>query len=210
MSKKRGIVLSAPDKRLAATAKSRGLGVVVDAGLPLAFAKTLFVEPGTCVPWDLLPAAWHFLERWDCAVPLWRYGVVAADVGPAAERKRTQAIVRDLRVLLHAIELLLVHDNEDGRALLAAYREERSGATELRLAFLRAFYRVKPRCCILPRSWLANIQARAVTAARRSRRSRGKRLVQVEIMPGRYVQCHAGDEEQVRALWRGRMKRGRK
>ena len=82
MSKKKGIVLSGPDKGIEAKAKNLGLGVTIDPELPMAFPKTLFVEPGTRVPWDLLSAAWHFLERWD-AVDL----VEAEALKPLLERR---------------------------------------------------------------------------------------------------------------------------
>lgn len=198
----KGLVLSGPDKTIEMMASSRRLGVTVDPGMGLAYDKTLFVDPGTEVPWDLLPAAWHFLERWDAAVPLWRYGVTAADVGPKTERKRTEAIARDLRVLLHAVELLFIRDNADGQALLEAYREELEGSQEKRLAFLRAFYRVKPRLCVLPRSWLARVFQRSKmdATALRGKRETVPALVTVEIGPNRFVQCHEGDEQKVLAM----------
>lgn len=213
MSATKGIVLTGPDAAIEGKAKSGKLEVVVDPERPLAYDKTMFVEPGTRVPWDLLPAAWHFLERWDAAVPLWRYGVTAADVGMPEERKRTQADVRDLRVLLHAVELLFVRDNEDGRALMDAYRAELADADgnpcEKRLAFLRAMYRAKPRVCVLPRSWVAEVAERSAQDSRTamSLRKRKTPLVAVEIGPGHYVQCHIGDEEKVRAMFAAR--RGR-
>lgn len=189
----KGIVLPVPDKKVETLAKQHKLQVTIDEGLPLAYDKTLFTQPGTGVPWDLLPAAWHFLERWDAAVPLWRYGVNATDVGTPAERKRTQAVIRDLRVLLHSVELLFVRDNEDGRALMAAYRQELDDG-DGRLAFLRAFYRTKPRLCVLPATWLAEV-AQGYVPPRLPRHSP---LVQVEIGPGSFVRCRPENVEKVR------------
>ena len=60
-------------------------------------------------------------------MPLWRYGKTAQSVGTKAERKRTRAVIRDLRVLLHSVELLFVRANEPGRALMDAYRQELEG-----------------------------------------------------------------------------------
>jgi len=193
----RGIVLSEPDKKMEALAKQHGLPVTVDADLPLAYDKTLFVASGTTVPWDLLPAAWHFLQRWDAAVPLWRYGVNACDVGGKEEQQRTKEVVRDLRVLLHSYELLFVRKNAAGRALRDAFLEELQDSEDPRLAFLRAFYRVKPRLCVLPRSWLAEVQqysgARSPSPPRKH-----PTLVQVQIGPGRYVRCRPENVEKVR------------
>jgi hypothetical protein len=215
----KGIVLLKADKSIEERAKREGLGVrVAGKGADIAplrngrlpFAKTLYLGEGTKPPWDLLPAAWHFLERWDAAVPLWRYGVTAEDAGTKGERARTKEIVRDLRVLLHAVELLFVRDNADGRALVEAWGEEIENLKskienpDQRLAFLRAMYRVKPRVCVLPRSWLAEVQARSKQDARAAKlKKRRTPLVRVEVLPGRFVQCHQGDEELVKKRFAG-------
>jgi hypothetical protein len=209
----KGIVLLGADRQIEKLADGKGLNVVVDPEMGMPWDKVVFVEPGTEVPWDLLPAAWHFLERWDAAVPLWRYSVNAADVGSKAERKTTQSVIRDLRVLLHAVELLFVRNNGDGQALIHAYRQERAQGDDKRLAFLRAYYETKPRLCVLPRTWLRKIHERSKMDARATSRSRsqrptGKRLVTVEIAPGRFVKCHPGDEEKVIAMHTGGRRHG--
>ena len=135
MAKKRaiGIVLAGPDQDIQKRAAGKSFDVVVDPKMPLAFYKTLFVEPGTQIPWDLLPAAWHFLERWDAAVPLWRYGITAEEVGSSQDRKHTQAIIRDLRVLLHAVELLFIRGSELGKELHQIYVDQLAGGGDKRL-----------------------------------------------------------------------------
>ncbi len=201
-----GIVLPAEDVTIAARAKRAKLEVVVDKSRPFAFEKTLFAEPGVLVPWDLLPAAWNFLARWDAAIPLWRYGMTANDVGSQPEREATRIIVRDLRVLLHSWELLFVRRNEAGCALIETWKQECAKGAEKRLAFLRALYIVKPRVCVLPTSWLANIRTDSVQAVARGRsmpaHNTGKPLIKVEVAPGRYVKCRPGDEEKVREQFR--------
>lgn len=223
----RGIVLRCNDEVIEGRAKAAGLKVVVSDSFEIPFEKTLFVEAGTRVPWDLLPAAWDFLDRWDAAVPLWRYGVLAADVGTAEERKLTAGIVGDLRVLLHAVELVFVRNNMVGKMLMATWGAEcgadgspstespstSSGDGDRRMAFLRALYQVKPRLCVLPTSWLAEVRdyGRQVMGGRRVRQrpiNAGKPLVTVELEPGRFVKCHAGDEERVRANFE-RQRKGR-
>ncbi len=195
------------DEVITSRAKSSGLKVVVSNEYEIPYEKTLFVEAGTRVPFDLLPAAWYFLDRWDAAVPLWRYGVTAADVGKPEERKLTEMIVRDLRVLLHSTELLFVRRNGAGQSLMKAWQEECVKGEDRRLAFLRALYVIKPRLCALPTTWL--IEARQFRGQsgwsrhqlRGSVRSpnAGKALVTVELSPGRFVKVHAGDEEKVLA-----------
>jgi hypothetical protein len=118
----------------------------------------LVVEPeAVVVPWDLVPFGLRFVERWDIAVPLWRYGVLAADIGTPEERARTQAVIRDLRVLLYCHELLFFRDDAPARDFLAAWRDECATGDERRLAFLRALYRVKPRLCALPCNWMREV-----------------------------------------------------
>lgn len=205
-----GIVLLGEDKRIAAKAKLAHLDVIVDASMPLAFDKTLFVSPGTPVPWDLLPAGWRFLDHWDGAVPLFRYGATADTLGSDSERKATAAVVRDLRVLTHSVELLFVRDNEDGRALMEAYRREIAAGGERRLAFLRAYYQTKPRLCVLPVTWLADVRERSQKDARsmRSIQDGGVMpLARVEIAPGRFVKCRAGEEARILRQYEQRSQR---
>lgn len=217
-----GIVLIGRDAKIEARAKREKLPVLFGDYSSPPWERTLFVRAGTAVPWDLVPFGFHFIERWDAAVPLWRYGVLAQDVGGPAEQTRTKAIVRDLRVLLYSHELLFVRNSEAGQALMRAFVEElgetpphpdpraserlphQNGGEGARLAFLRAMYRTKPRLCVLPRSWLADVlerseqDARTKASTRRAART-GVPLVRVEITPGRFVQCYRGDEEKVKA-----------
>ncbi len=165
----RGIVLRGPDRALQAKAESLRLGVVVAAGLPtsLPFDQTLLVAPRTPVPWAALDKAMQFLKRWDAVVPLWRYGVLAGDLGTAGERRITEALTLDLRIPVYACELLFVRRNEAGQALLSAWREECGRGQDERLAFLRALARVKPRLCVLPTAWLDGAPRLAVAGTRR-------------------------------------------
>ena len=227
------MILRELDKTMQTRAKRAGLRVVIPEG-PASeeeFDRAIIVEPGTKVPWDLIGFGLHFLERWDAAVPMWRYGVNASDVGEKAERKRTQAIVRDLRVLLHSYELLFIRGNEPGRALLRTWESEREGGGDARLAFLRALYQVKPRLCVLPRSWLADVQQRAPTAAAAGRcrnrratrgttqrtergaprreRTTGVKMIRLEVAPGRYVRCNPDDAEKVKAQYESKLHRRR-
>lgn len=191
----KGILLLGTDKTIEGRAR-RHKAVLHQADTPaLPFEKTLITSPGVRVPWDLLPAAWGFLDKWDAAVPLWRYDVTAVSVGTAEEREMTQAIIRDLRVLMHSTELLFVRRNEAGQALVDTWLAEIERGGDKRLAFLRAVYQVKPRLCVLPVSWLVETAVATIAPARR--RPAVGRLVQVELAPGRLVKCYAGDEERV-------------
>jgi len=210
-----GIVLMRRGTKIS-TSNARKLQLDVRKGgnWSLPFERTLFLSGDYTVPWDLLPSGFHFLQRWDAAAPLWRYGVLAADVGTDAERKRTAKLALDLRVPLYEPALLFVQANEAGRALMKAWRAECRPGDDERLAFLRALHIVKPRFCALPRSWLAEEERRAKqdAATDRNVRKTVKPLVRLELAPGRFVKCRAGDEEKVKAhfasLQRGRNQQG--
>ena len=209
-----GMVLRGEDAGIATRAKAAGLEVTTGPWGPPPYDKTVFVAPGIRVPLDMLPAGRHFLDKWDAVAPLYQYGVTGADVGSDEERRRTAALIRDLRVPLYAHELLFVRDNEAGRALMAALVEELAESAEPRLAFLRAFYRVKPRLCAVPATWLSDVHKRTFPAGsmRGARRQTPTSpLVEVEIGPGRSVKCHRGDEEKVLAQFaqQGRRRHGR-
>lgn len=200
-----GLVLRAADGSANSRAKKAGLALTVTDSWGLPFQRTLFVAPGTIIPWDLIPAGMHFLERWDVAAPLWRYGVLAKDQGGPHDQKRTEAVIRDLRVLLYAHELLFVRDRPDGLRFLETWRAEcgdgDGAGSDERLAFLRALYQVKPLFCALPRSWLADLQKRSEQDARTARSramSHQQVMVRVQIGPNVFVSCPEGQEEKTK------------
>lgn len=198
----RGIVLLGPDKAIQAKAKSIKLDVMVaeEIPLPLPFDQTLVVAPKATVPWDLLEAGWGFLVRWDAAAPLWRYQVLCGDLGTKEERAATEKRTLDLRVPTYACELLFVNRAGDGGALAAAWARECAGGADRRLAFSRALCEVKPRFCVLPCSWLAEVRERNQQDARSMQSiaaASALPLVRVEVAPGRFVKCRAGEELRV-------------
>jgi hypothetical protein len=191
-----GIVIPAYDKALIQKAHGLGLAVSVTEELAISFDRTLLLGPGATVPWELLAAAWHFLERWEAAAPLWRYGVLAADVGTKVEQERTRALTFDLRLPLYASELLFLRQCDAAQALLDSWQAEQAGGAEPRLAFLRALHQTKPLFLALPRSWLKE-GAGKPEAPRRPVGGMTK-LVNVEIAPGRYVCCRPEEVEEYR------------
>lgn len=192
-----GIVLVGRDELTETRAKRFGLQLELTAELPatLPFRKTLVVEAGVRVPFDYLPAAWQLLDRWDAAVPFWKYTETATQIGTDTDREATRVVIRDLRVLLHAVEFMFLQRSEAGNELWATWLEELKVGGDRRLAFLRAYYRVKPKLCVLPTSWLVPAALPVIEVKKKPRSAR--RLVRVELAPGRFVQVHRGDEERV-------------
>jgi len=214
----RGIVLREQDNRIRKAAKRLQLSTEVREDGSTPFDRTLFIRPGlNKVPWELLNVGFEFLDKWEAAAPIWRYDTLAVDVAKGEDRKRTEALMRDLRVPLYAHELLFVRpDTPGGKALLETWQEEEASGGEPRLAFLRALYRVKPLFLALPRSWLgqdrerhiSHMVARPRAATRRSRGETADVLVKVRVGPGRYVNCKPDEVDQVQEQWqRQRMTR---
>jgi hypothetical protein len=198
-----GIVIRQEDMVARSKAAKCGMSVDIRSDWALPWPRTLFIAPGTCVPWDLVAVGISFLARWDVAAPFWRAGTLAKDLGTAAERERTAAILHDLRVPVYSHELLFVRKSAAGEAFLSSWRAEcglaDKGGDE-RLAFLRALYTVKPAFCVLPRLWLADLAQREVSdrqVAHRHAAQHGEPLIRVEIAPGRFVRCHEGDRAQI-------------
>ena len=196
------------DRTAEAWGKKYGYRHVVQDGWAFPEERTLFVANGAAIPYSLLEAGFAFLERWEVAAPLWRYGTLAKDVGTPSDRARTEAVALDLRVLLYGHELLFVRRGSDGERFLETWRQECAGGDE-RLAFLRALHLVKPLFCALPCAWLSGDAQRGATGRRdkvfavaggalmevRPGKDQAPQLVQVQIAPGRYVQCKPGEEE---------------
>lgn len=207
-----GIILSAPDETIQAQAKAHGYTVVLSSSPAIVFERALIVEPKAYIRWDLVPAGFDFVQKWDAAVSLWRYEALAAEIGTPSERERTVQFTLDERVLVLAPELLFVRNSPEARALLDAWHEERKYGNDNRLAFLRAYYRVKPRLCVLPCSWNGPsntvrppakvwerpVQEAPVSARLLRRQQEAAKLVSVEIAPGRYVRCAPGREEELK------------
>lgn len=194
----KGLVIRKDDKVARAMSKKCGVAIEMRDDWALPFERTLFISPGTCVPWDLVCPGFEFLQRWDAAAPLWRYGAMAADLGTPDERKRTQSLTHDLRLLVFAPEMLFVRRSDAGQTFITTWRDECAHGDE-RLAFLRALYLVKPLFCALPRSWLADLAQREhadVIAQQQVRRV--EPLITIEIQPGRFIKCHRSDEAKVR------------
>ena len=87
---------------------------------------------------------------WDIAVPIKSYAKLTKDLGTEADRKRTEAIIHDLRVPYYNTHLLFVRRNETTQLLMGSwYKEMRDGGDEC-LAFMRALYQIKPLILPLP------------------------------------------------------------
>lgn len=130
------------------------LGVVEGEAPSLPFAKTLIWDGNCPLRRELLPVGFSFLDIWEIAAPLLSYEKLAGALGTAEERERTQTIVRDLRVPVYDTRLIFARRCDTIARLFAEWTQERGAGEDDRLAFLRAFYRVKPLMLALPVTWI--------------------------------------------------------
>jgi hypothetical protein len=145
-----GIVVRAGGER---RARKMWPGLEVMEGEPgLEFRRTLYWDTARPVRPELVSAGFGWLEQWEVAVPLGSYERLARDIGNEAERAKTAAVIRDLRVPFYETGLMFLRRCQRVEGLLAAWRAETG---ERRLAFLRALYRVKPLVLALPVEWVS-------------------------------------------------------
>jgi len=202
------LILRQEDGQARQWARRLKLQLLVTDSWELRGDRCLFASSARVIPWHMVGAGYRFLNAWDAAAPLWRYNVLAGDIGEPGERARTEKIIRDLRVPLYAPELLFVANTETGRELVRVWREEARGDADERLAFLRAMHLVKPRLCTLPTIWLSEVALSDGSARVKAKPGAPQNLVSVEILPGRYVRCKPGEEAAVKARF-DRMLQGR-
>lgn len=117
--------------------------------------RMVFVEPSLVVRTAVIPVGLRLLETWDAAAPLYSYETLAVQLGDAAERARTADVIGDLRVPVYETRLLFLRRTPATQDLLDVWMQQREGSSDDRLAFLRAFFLVKPRLLPLPTTWAA-------------------------------------------------------
>ena len=99
---------------------------------------------------ELIPTGLTLVEKWEIAVPLYDYKVLACHIGTEEERDLTKDAIRDLRVPFYDIRFMFVHRTPDTIRLFTQWEQEQGNRY---LAFLRAIYQVKPLVLALPATW---------------------------------------------------------
>jgi hypothetical protein len=123
---------------------------VEEAPLCLPFERTVLWDTTAPVQAGFFAVGLALLDKWEIAVPLFDYDILAQSIGDEAERKATKAVIRDLRVPVYDARLIFVRRNPETEALIKEWGEEPG---DRRLAFMRALYRRKPFILALPCSW---------------------------------------------------------
>ncbi len=129
------------------------IGIVSGQTPDIPFGKTLIWQPALPLKAHLLPVGFHFLERWQIALPLRDYDELALMVGTEMQREQARQILHDPRVPLYDTRLIFARRCDDTLALIAQWQEQVAAGQEERLAFLVALYQVKPLVLALPIEW---------------------------------------------------------
>ncbi len=126
---------------------------IVEGEPSLPFKRTIVWDGQANINPALIPVGLSLIEsdRWEIAVPLHDYKMLAVQVGSEEERAATKAIIRDLRVPLYSTALMFARKTPDTERLFKLWNAD-EGENRM-LAFLRSLYRVKPFILALPVNW---------------------------------------------------------
>ncbi len=151
-----GIAFTGDAKAAGEYLKAQRIGIQIQQGVKLPWPRTLIWQVG-CGLWPgLVGVGFKLLKTWQVAIPLCRYDILTRDVGTPEDRAATEAIVHDLRVPLYEVRQMYMQCCDDTRRLLDVWDEEQARVQggDVRLAFLRALFTVKPFVLALPCSWV--------------------------------------------------------
>jgi hypothetical protein len=98
----------------------------------------------------LIPVGLNLLEKWEIAVPISDYNLLARDIGTDEERARTKELIHDLRVPVYDTRLIFARNCVAVEQLFEMWHKEQG---DERLSFLRCLYVVKPYVLALPSIW---------------------------------------------------------
>jgi len=135
-----------------------GLEITHSEDYTLKYLYTLFWNGGS-LRTELLPISFELLKKWEIAIPIGDFNVLAANVGSEVDRRLTKSVLGDLRVPLYDVRQIYARRCSAVQTLLDAWKleQEKVPGGDSRLAFLRALY-VNPLLILaLPPSWTVGI-----------------------------------------------------
>ena len=144
-----------PDTRAYIDAIGKLHWAYASEGIPadLPFTETLILNPTFMPRVDLLVVGFNLLKKFQMAVPIRDYKLLASQIGTEAQREQAVAVLRDLRVPLRDTRLVFMRRCSATKDLMKLWSELTTAGQDERLAFMMAFYTVKPLVCDLPASW---------------------------------------------------------
>jgi hypothetical protein len=121
----------------------------------LQFSKTMLLDGNfKRINHNLIPIGFKMLDKFQICVPLHSYQELACNLGTEQEKKITQEIVHDLRCMVFEPRFMFVRRCPDMERLLKLFEKEKKRGKDVKLAFLRAMYQIKPLILHLPVTWI--------------------------------------------------------
>lgn len=139
----RGVLLESQRVNLAA----RFPGVPIEEYRGQQHGRFLLWDLSANLRQDLILTGFGLLAKWQLAMPLLNYDILAQNIGTAEEQAETKAVIRDLRVPVYDCRVIFVRQCSETRRLLELWQGGE-------LAFLRALYQARPIVNALPPSWV--------------------------------------------------------
>lgn len=149
-----GIVLVDVSQHVQSQIAALGIETQRAARPAIPYARTLILQGEVDIRSSLFPAGFNLLSKWQVVAPLYSYDKLALHLGTEKEREMTKKVIHDLRVPVYDMRVLFLRKCPDTVELLDCWRSELKAGSDQRLAFMRAYYRVKPQLCAVPTTWL--------------------------------------------------------
>jgi len=153
-----GIVTSVRDIRLpklGSAANALSISYSLEPMIPYLYT---FYYTGGKFREEMLPISFDQLQKWEAAVPIESFDILAESIGTVKERNYTLKIIGDLRVPVYDVRQMYFRKCEATFALTEAWKEEKEKFPEPRLAFLRALYQNPLLILALPPTWREGIK----------------------------------------------------
>ena len=129
------------------------LSITQSEAVEIPYPRTLFLCQDASLNEMLVPVGFAHLDAgWQLAIPVCAGELLAENVGSNEDRAETLERARNLTVPLPDTRVMFVARCSETKRLLVEWAREKSVVPggDPRLAFLRAYYRVKPVTCHLP------------------------------------------------------------
>jgi len=159
-----GIVSAVPNLNLAklgASANSLSISYNLEPMIPYLYT---FYYTGGKFREEMLPIAFDLLKKWEMAVPIESFDILAETIGSVKQRNHTLKIIGDLRVPVYDVRQMYFRKCDATIALTEAWKEEQMLTMEdgvlgePRLAFLRALYLHPLLILALPPTWREGVK----------------------------------------------------
>jgi hypothetical protein len=93
-------------------------------------------------------------DAWDMAAMLATSNPMAKDIGHAPDRRRLEKLVGDLRLPVYQTKVVWLRQSRKARSFVNEWVRVMRDGVEERLAFLEAWYKVKPSIYTLEADWM--------------------------------------------------------